>query len=132
VDQSEEQKEGQKEGQKLRLRKAFQETLSSDLRYNKSIEDIDYTVLTKAMAVDKTIKVIGCIVCMFNCLFEDKPAVLVVFSYYPKEDVGSKHISEKTIDIINLLQEVFITLDYIDIVNPKSEPYVYIVAVKKI
>jgi len=118
--------------QKLKLKKAFEEVLSSDLKYNKQIEDIDYTVLTKAMAVDKTIKVLGCIVCMFNCVFENCPAVLIVFSYFPKEDAGSKHISEKTIDVIDLLQEVFITLDHIDIISPKSEGYVYIVSIKKV
>lgn len=122
----------QTEDQKLKLKKAFEEVLGSDLKYNKPIEDIDYTVLTKAMAVDKTMKVLGCIVCMFNCIFENSPAVLVVFSYFPKEDVGSKHISEKTIDVIDLLQEVFITLDYIDIISPKSEGYVYIISIKKV
>lgn len=126
------QNEEEKEGQRTRLRKTFQETLVSDLRYNKSIEDIDFTILTKAMAVDKTIKVMGCIVCMFNCIFEDSPSILIVFTYYPKEDVGSKHISEKTIDVVDLLQETFITLDHINVVNPRSEPYVYIVAVKKV
>jgi len=120
------------EEQKLRLKKAFDEVLTSDLKYTKSIEDIDYTVLTKAMAVDKTVKVLGCLVCMFNYTFENRPAVLIVFSYFPKEDAGSKHISEKTIDVIDFLQEIFITLDYIDIVSPKSEGYVYIVSIKKV
>lgn len=122
----------QVEEQKLKLKKAFEEVLISDLKYNKPIEDIDYTILTKAMAVDKTIKVLGCIVCMFNCTFENSSAVLIVFSYFPKDDSGSKHISEKAIDIIDLLQEVFITLDHIDIINPKGEGYIYIVSVKKV
>ena len=122
----------QTEEHKLKLKKAFTEVLSSDLKYCKPIEDIDYTILTKAMAVDKTIKVLGCMVCMFNCTFESSPAVLIVFSYYPKDDVGSKHISEKTIDVIDLLQEIFITLDHIDIISPKSEGYVYIVSIKKV
>lgn len=126
------QNEEEREGQRTRIRKTFQETLNSDLSYSKQIEDIDFTVMTKSMAVEKTIKVMGCIVCMFNYLFEETPSILIVFSYYPKDDVGSKHISEKTIEVIDLLQEVFITLDHIDIINVKSEPFVYIVAVKKI
>jgi len=126
------QNEEEREGQRTRIRKTFQETLNSDLSYSKQIEDIDFTVMTKSMAVEKTIKVMGCIVCMFNYLFEETPSILIVFSYYPKDDVGSKHISEKTIEVIDLLQEVFITLDHIDIINVKSDPFVYIVAVKKI
>jgi hypothetical protein len=126
------QNEEEKEGQKLRLRKAFQEILLSDLRYNKTIEDIDFTVITKFIMNNELIKVLGCEVSIFNYSFEDNPAVLIVFSYYPKDDVGSKHISEKTIDIVDLLQETFITLDFIDIINPKGEPYVYIIAIKKV
>lgn len=120
------------EEQKLKLRKAFEETLSSDLRYNKLIEDMDYTVMTKAMASNKEMKVMGCVVCMFNCVFENNPAVLIVFSYFPKEDVGSKHITEKAMSIWDLLQNTFITLDHIDVVEPKSEGYVYIISIKKV
>lgn len=119
------------EAEKKKLKEAFDEVIASDLTYNKPISDIDYTVLTKAMGVDKVQKVLGCNVCLFNYSFENCPSVLIVFCYYPKEDSGSKHISEKTIDIISLLQDTFITLDYVDIITVKSEPFVYITAVKK-
>ena len=119
------------EEEKKKLKDAFDEVVISDLTYNRSISDIDYTILTKAMSVDKVRKVLGCSLCMFNYIFDDCPAVLIVFCYYPKEDSGSKHISEKTIDIISLLQGAFVTLDYVDIITVKNEPYVYITAIKK-
>lgn len=120
------------EDQKLKLKKAFSDTLSSDLKYNKPVESIDYTVLTKAMLADKTLKCLGCTVSMFNYVFQGDNAVLIVFSYYPKEDTGLKRISEKAIEVVGILQEVFVTVDYVDIVTPKSEGYVYIVCIKKV
>lgn len=119
------------EAEKKKLKEAFDEILVSDLHYKKQIQDIDYTVLVKAMSSGKIWKVLSCDVTMFNFIFENCPSVLIVFCYYPKEDSGSKHISEKTIDIISLLQDTFITLDYVDIITVKSEPFVYITAVKK-
>lgn len=119
------------EAEKKKLKEAFDEVVGSDLTYNKSISDIDYTVLFKSMSAEKSWKVLGCTLCMFNFLFDSCPSILIVFCYYPKDDSGSKHISEKTIDIISLLQDVFITLDYVDIITVKNEPYVYITAIKK-
>jgi hypothetical protein len=117
---------------RTKLKEAFDEILASNLHYNKQIQDIDYTVLVKAMSSDKIWKVLGCDVVMFNYLFDGCPSVLIIFSYYPKGDSGSKHVSEKTIDIISLLQDTFVFIDYADIITAKAEPYVYIVAVKKI
>lgn len=119
---------------KKKLKEAFDEILASDLRYTKQIQDIDYTVLVKAMSSGKIWKILGCETTMFNYSFDGCPSILIIFSYYPKEkeDTGSKHISEKTIDIIDLLQEAFVLIDYADIIEAKAEPYKYIVAVKKI
>ena len=48
------------------------------------------------------------------------------------KEVKSKHIVERVMKIVELLENVFITLDYMNSKEVKEEKFVYLISVKKL
>lgn len=116
-----------------KLINVFQNTLNNiDLRYNGTIEDIDYfSLYCKAASEDVVHKIMGSSFFMFNFLYESDNAVLMLFIIPINLNSGTKHIAERVIEIIENTEKCFITLDYSCSQEVKSDKFVYVTIVKK-
>jgi len=87
----------------------------------------------KAAAKEKLFKVKQNNVCMFNCIYEKKDAILMIFALplNIETNTGSKNIAERVIKIVEMLEDCFIRLEYMNSVCLDEEKFIYITAVKK-
>lgn len=124
---------------KERLTQIFESTIDSGTVYNGNIDEIDfYAVLCKSTSNNQLYKILSCNLSMFNYKFENEDAVLIIFSIpsslntdkLPNQE--NKHISERIMDIIRLVEESFITVDYMNLKTIKEDKFVYMTIVKKI
>lgn len=117
-----------------RLKEIFESTIESDLKYDGSIENIDYyNLFCKAAAQDKLYRILGNNLCMYNCSYNNKDAVMLIF-FIPinMEDSGVKNVAERIIDVVEKIEICFITLDYLKSQEVKEDKFIYIVAIKTI
>jgi hypothetical protein len=126
-----------------RLREIFESTVESGLKYDGNIDEIDfYSLFCKSTANNQLYKIFSCNLSMFNCKYENDNAILIIFSIPlslnldGKIDNGNqqenKHISERIMDIVKIVEEVFIVVDYMDLQNVKEDKFMYMVIVKKL
>src|SRR4030043_43334 len=100
---------------KDRLKEIFELTVESGIPYEGSLDQIDfYNLFCKAAAKEKLYKLLGNNLCMFNYNYNNRDAVMLVF-YIPinSEDTGAKNVAERVMDIVENIEECFITLDYL-------------------
>lgn len=115
-----------------RLRNIFQDTINTDLRYNGTIENIDYfNLCCQAASKDATYRIMGSNFFMFNFVYESDNAILMIFSIPINSDSGTKHIAERVMEIIENTEKCFITLDYSCSKEVKDDKFVYVTIVKK-
>jgi hypothetical protein len=124
---------------KERLTQIFESTIDSGSIYNGNIDEIDfYSVLCKSTSNNQLYKILSCNLSMFNYKFEDEDSVLIIFSIPSSLNIDkiqnqeNKHISERIMDIIQLVEECFITVDYMNLKTVKEDKFVYMTIVKKI
>ena len=121
-----------------RLQDIYDETLELGVKIQlPNIEDIDYySLLCKATANNKMYKMFNCNLCSFMCEFEGEDSVVVIYSLPAPskldESPDKKHPSEKAMDIIKVIEQCFITVDYISFKEVKEDKFSYITAIKKI
>ncbi len=126
-----------------RLKQIFDNTIESGLNYVGNIEEIDfYSLFCKSAANNQLYKIFSCNLSMFNYEFESTDSILIIFSIPislntdSKIDVGSqvenKHISERIMDIIKIVEECFVTVDYMDLKNVQEDKFMYMIIVKKL
>ncbi len=119
---------------KDRLKEIFETTIEAEIRYDDSIENINYYKLfCKAGSHDQLYKFMGNDLCMFNCNYNDKDAAIMIF-YIPinSEESGVKNIAEKIIKIVEVMEESFITIDYLKSQEIKEDKFIYVVGIKNI
>ena len=65
-----------------RLKDIYETTLNDDIKYEGIVdENLDYySLFCKAAAKEKLFKIEKNNVCMFNCVYEDKEAVMIIFA----------------------------------------------------
>lgn len=115
-----------------KLKEAFESTTESELKYDENINNIRYIDLfCKAASKHNLFKLMGSDVCMFNCNYNDKDGVLIVF-YIPinSEESGAKNIAERVMKVVEEIESCFVTLDYLKSEEVKEDKFVYITAVK--
>jgi hypothetical protein len=124
---------------KERLTQIFESTIDSGSIYNGNIDEIDfYSLLCKSTSNNQLYKILSCNLSMFNYKFEDEDSVLIIFSIPSSLNIDkiqnqeNKHISERIMDIIQLVEECFITVDYMNLKTVKEDKFVYMTIVKKI
>jgi hypothetical protein len=116
-----------------KLRDVFSTAPQTDLRYDGQLEKIDYYGLfCKAAAKERLFKIFGNNSCMFNTTFENEDAVMMIFSIpiNPVDDV-TKSMVERTMEIVESLENCFIKLDFLKSEEVNEDKYVYITAIKK-
>jgi hypothetical protein len=119
---------------KNRLKEIFETTIESDLYYNDTVENINYyNMFCKAASQNQIYKIFNNDLCMFNYKYDNEDAILMIF-YLPinENNYRSKKISEKIIEIIEIIEETFITVDYLRSNEIKEDKFIYVVSIKKI
>lgn len=117
-----------------KFRSAIEATLESeDLRYTGDLKNIDYfSLFCKATSKDKLYKFLGLNVCMFNYVHEQHDSLLIIFSIPNGEDSSTKTVADKVMDIVDLSEQLFITIDYLESTEIKDDKFIYTIVVKKI
>lgn len=123
-----------RDNQKDRLKEIFENTVESGLSYDGKHENISYfNLFCKAATEEKLYKITGNDLCMFNCIYEDNDAVLMIFQIpINSSDSGAKNVAERVIEVIEIIEDCFVTLDYTKSEEIKEDKFVYISAIKKI
>lgn len=120
-----------------RLRQIFDSTIESGISHSGDIENLDYySLLCKATSSNQLYKLFSCNLTMFNYTFEGSDAVLIIFSIpiSLNSDVQSdnRHISERIMTVLKLIEDCFSTVDYMNLKNIKEDKFQYMTVVKKI
>ena len=117
---------------KVRLKQFFESTIDSGIKYSGNINEIDYyTLLCQSTTNNTMYKIIDCNLLMFNYQYNNKDSVLMIFSI-PLLNNENKHISEKIMDVLKLIEDCFITIDYMDLKNSKEDKFYYLTVVKNL
>jgi hypothetical protein len=118
---------------KEKLKKIFTNTVESKSEFKGSLEDINYiSVLSRAGVEGRLTSLLGNNVCGFLCSYQDSSAVLIVFAIpISAKDDGAKHVAERVMQIVDLCEECFVTLDYLSSKEIEEDRFVYVVVVKK-
>ena len=121
---------------KERLKQIYDLTLDNGLSYSGNIEELDfYSLLCKSTANNQLYKIVGCNLCMFNYKHENDEAVLIIFSIpasLNSENPESKHISERIMNVLEIVEECFSTVDHMNLKNVKEDKFTYLTIVKKV
>jgi len=121
---------------KDRLREIFNLTIESGLYYQGSLDELDfYSLLCKATANNHLYKLLGCNLCMFNYKFNDEDSILIIISIPVSlnENIQiNKHISERIMDILKIIEECFSVIDFMNLKDVKEDKFFYMTIVKKI
>ncbi len=125
-----------------RLKQIFESTIESGLKYDGNIEEIDfYSLFCKSTANNQLYKIFSCNLSMFKYRYENDDSVLIIFSIPISLNLDriengnqqeNKHISERIMEILRIVEECFITVDYMDLKNIKEDKFMYMVIVKKL
>ena len=117
-----------------KFREAYEGTLENvDLQYTGNLKNVDYFGLfCKATAQDKLYLFLGLNTCMFNYTHEKQDSVMIIFSIPNGEESSTKYIADKVMDIVELSESVFVTVDYIKSKEIKNDKFIYVTIIKKL
>jgi len=118
--------------QKDRLKEIFESTVESGIKYDGSYERLEYySMFCKAASQEKLYKMMGNDLCMFNCIYENSDAVMMIF-YIPinSNDSGAKNVAERVMEVVEGTEDCFVTLDYIKSEEVKEDKFIYISVIK--
>ena len=117
-----------------KFREAFESTIENvGLQYTGGLKNLDFFGLfCKATAQEKLYKFLGLNTCMFNYIHDQKDSILIIFSIPNGEESSTKFIADKVMDIVELGESVFITLDYIKSKEVKDDKFIYVTIIKKL
>ena len=89
-------------------------------------------VYFKASQMNCIHRVLGYNMVMMNTKFEDKKAIILMFMIPINKDTGYKTMAEQVMQIVEIIEKNFITVDYIRSVEAKEEKHVYITIFKNV
>jgi len=117
-----------------KFREGYEKTLENvDLQYSDGLKNIDYFGLfCKATAQDKLYRFLGLNTCMFNYIYESQDSVMIIFSIPNGEESSTKFVADMVMDIVELSEGVFVTVDYIKSKEIKDDKFIYVTIIKKI
>jgi hypothetical protein len=117
-----------------RLKDIYETTLNDDIKYEGIVdENLDYySLFCKAAAKEKLFKIEKNNVCMFNCVYEDKEAVMIIFALpiNTENNSGVKNIAERVINIVKVLEECFIKFEYMNSISVNEDKFIYVTSIK--
>ena len=119
---------------KDRLKEIFESTVESGIKYDGSTDNLDYyNLFCKAAAQEELYKMVGNNLCMFNCKFNSKDSVMMIF-FIPinSEETGAKNVAERVMEVVEKVETCFVTLDYLKSQEVKEDKFIYVIAIKNI
>ena len=120
---------------KEKINTIHEKIIGSELFCNdQDFDNIDhYNLLCRATAADMSffLSDLKCNFCMYNCKYEEKDAILIIFLLAINVDRGNKDLSERVITLIHSAELNFTTLDYIKVKKLTDEKWLYLTMIKK-
>ena len=117
-----------------RLKDIYETTLNDDIKYEGIVdENLDYySLFCKAAAKEKLFKIEKNNVCMFNCVYKEKEAVMIIFALpiNTETNSGVKNIAERVINIVKVLEECFIKFEYMNSISVNEDKFIYVTSIK--
>jgi hypothetical protein len=119
-----------------RIQMLFDETLKDEDILQDDIEYINYyNLLCKSISTNKFYKFFNANLSLFKFIYKGNESVLMIFSIpiQTNKDVqDKKHITERVMEIVKILEKVFITTEFMSLQEVKEDKYYYLsVIVKK-
>jgi len=111
----------------------FETTINEkkDFIFKGNLEEINhFNLLIEAGTQDVLYKIFGCDMCMMNYTYDEKPAVLMIFSIPVSSNTGNKLIADRVMEIIGHIEDCFTTVDYSHSKEQKLDKFVYVTIVK--
>lgn len=117
-----------------KLMEIYENTIESGLKFDGTIKSMDYyNLFCKAAEQNKLYKMFGNHLCMFNFIHETKDAVIMIFSIpINKDDVGTKSVAERVMEVVEKVENCFVTLDYLKSQEVQEDKFIYVIAIKNI
>lgn len=116
-----------------KLKEHFENTMESGLSFDGNVKSLEYyNLFCKAAANNQLYKIFSNNLCMFNCSYNNFDSILMIFSIPINMETSSKNIAERVMEIVDLLEKSFITLDFLKSEEIQEDKVVYITCVKKI
>lgn len=117
-----------------KLKDIFETTAEGGFNYEGDLEKIDYyNVFCKSASKDKLYKIGGNNVCSLIGKVDGEQSVVIIFSIpINSVETSSKTIAERVMDIVELLENTFIKLDYLKSNEVPEDKFIYVIAAKKI
>jgi len=137
-DNNKEEQEEQikKLSQKEILEKNFNDCIDKDVWFDKDLDDVE-NIRLLSLNFKNTFKLVNSNAFMFKYNYENCDSILMIFAvpFSLRTDNKSghvKHISERIMEIVGLLENSFIELDHMFCREVKEDKSFYLVAIKKI
>jgi len=117
-----------------RLKEIYETTIESGLKYEGNHTAIEYFELScKATKYDNMFSILGNTLCMFNYSFEGVDAVMMLFTMpINSTETGAKNIAERVMQVIAVVEDCFVTTNYVKSEEVKEDKFVYITVVKNV
>lgn len=115
---------------KDRLSSIFKESIEEAPTLNKTIDEIDGFSELMSGDYDRLYKFLSAHLLMFRYRYEGYDSILMLIGVPTKTNEKSKYYSERVMEIIKYLEDVFVYLDYLQVKEDKQ--YNYIISIKKI
>jgi hypothetical protein len=127
----------EKQEQKDRLREFYLSTIESGSYTEGDIENLDYiNLMCKSYAENKMYTMFSCSLFMFKYKYLDEDSILIIFSVPSPSNIEAsddgKHISQKIMEIVKVVEDCFVSVDYMHLKEVKEEKFSYFTVVKKI
>ncbi len=100
--------------------------------YNDDIHKINCFKMFMNVNHENIYKILNFNICTFNYEYEGYKSVLLIFSTSINDKDTIKDISNKILNIINILEKTLITLDYVESKEIKEDKQIYLIVVKKL
>ncbi len=119
---------------KEKLKEIYETTIETGLKHEGKHEVVEYyNLVCKAAEADNLYSVSSNNVCMFNYSFDGVDSVMMLFSIpINAKETGAKNIAERVMEVIAMVEDCFITTDYVKSEEVKEDKFVYITIVKKV
>lgn len=121
-----------------RLRDYFNLTLKETEHLDTELEKADYGLLCRKYKDRKILSIFGCFFSLFRYIYQGEESVMMLFAIpfqsnqEYNDDDDKRHNSVKVLDIIKLVEDCFITVDYMHMKDVKEDKYSYLVIIKKL
>ena len=119
----------------VKMKEIFDSTIEDGIQFQGAIETIDYYgMFCKAAGKDQLYKLMNNNLCMFKTKWNEKDAVLMIYSIpiNTNEESGAKSVAERVMDFVSNVEKAFVSLDYLTSTEVPEDKFIYIVVIKTV